>query len=200
PAPRAGGRPTGPGRSRVRPPPAQTLPIDLCTALRLAEADNPTIGISRQAIQEALADQLRANALLLPSLRAGANYHDHQGVLQNSFAEIRHAHVAALYAAGGARPLAAEPVAFRRVQRSSPLADAFFEPLVARRQVAVRRAQSAATTNQVLLEVAARFLELVSAEAELAALRQSEEDLNEVVRLTEVFAEAGQARAADASR
>jgi outer membrane protein TolC len=184
----------------VLPPPAQTWPIDLCTALRLAEADNPTIGISRQAIQEALADQLRANALLLPSLRAGANYHDHQGVLQNSFGEIRHVHVDALYAGGGARALAAETVAFPMVQLFSPLADAFFEPLVARRQVAVRRAQSAATTNQVLLEVAARFLELVSAEAELAALRQSEEDLNEVMRLTEVFAEAGQARAADASR
>src|SRR4051794_8009933 len=50
-------------------PPAPTYPIDLCTALRLAEADNPTIGISRQAIQEALADRLRADALLLPSLR-----------------------------------------------------------------------------------------------------------------------------------
>src|SRR5262249_58132397 len=116
PAPRAGGRPTGPGRSRVRPPPAQTLPIDLCTALRLAEADNPTIGISRQAIQEALADQLRANALLLPSLRAGANYRDHQGVLQNSFGEIRHVHLDSLYAGGGARALAAETVAFPMVQ------------------------------------------------------------------------------------
>jgi outer membrane protein TolC len=182
------------------PPPAQTLPIDLCTALRLAEGDNPTIGISRQAIQEALADQLRANALLLPSLRAGGNYHDHQGVLQNSFGEIRHVHTDSLYVGGGARALAAETVAFPMIQLFSPLADAFFEPLVARRQVAVRRAQSAATANQVLLEVASRFLELVSAEAELVALRQSEEDMNEVVRLTVVFAEVGQARGADASR
>jgi outer membrane protein TolC len=182
------------------PPPAQTYPIDLCTALRLAEADNPTVGIGRQAIQEALAEQRRANALLLPTLRAGSNFHRHLGVLQSSFGEIRHVESEALYVGGGARALAAETVGFPMVQLFSPLADAFFEPLVARRQVAVRRNQSAATTNQVLLEVANRFLELVSAEAELGALLQSERDMNEIVRLTAAFAEAGRAREADARR
>jgi outer membrane protein TolC len=188
------------GSPTALPPSDHSLPIDLCTALRLAEGDNPTIGISRQAIQEALADQLRANALLLPSLRAGGNYHDHQGVLQNSFGEIRHVHSDSLYVGGGARTLAAESVAFPMVQLFSPLADAFFEPLAARRLVAARRAQSAATTNQVLLEVASRFLELVSAEAELASLRQSEGDMKEVARLATVFGEAGEARESDASR
>jgi outer membrane protein TolC len=71
---------------------------------------------------------------------------------------------------------------------------------VARRLVAVRRNQSAATTNQMLLEVASRFLELVSAEAELNALRQTEEDMNQVVQLTAIFAKVGRARPADASR
>jgi outer membrane protein TolC len=182
------------------PPPVDVYPIDLCTALRLAEADNPTIGISRQTIQEALANQLRANALLLPSLRAGANFHRHLGVLQSSFGEIRHVESESLYVGGGARTLAAETVAFPMIQVFSPLADALFEPLVARRLVAVRRNQSDATTNQMLLEVAGRFLELVSAEAELAALRATEEDMNQVVQLTAIFAKVGRARAADASR
>jgi outer membrane protein TolC len=182
------------------PPPVETYPIDLCTALRLAEADNPTIAISRQTIREALANQLRANALLLPHLRAGANFHRHLGVLQTSFGEIRHVQSEALYAGGGARALAAETVGFPMVQLFSPLADALFEPLVARRLVAVRRNQSAATTNQTLLEVASRFLELVSAEAELGAFRETEEDMNQVVQLTAIFAKVGRARRADASR
>ncbi len=182
------------------PPPVQVYPIDLCTALRLAESDNPTVGISRQAIQEALANQLRANSLLLPHLRAGANYHNHQGVLQNSFGEIRHVDAESLYFGGGARTLAAETLAFPMIQVISPLADAFFEPLVARRLVAVRRNESAATTNQILLEVASRFLELVSAEAEVAALRQSEDDMNQIVQLTAIFAKGGQGRQADADR
>jgi outer membrane protein TolC len=182
------------------PPPAQTCPIDFCTALRLAETDNPTIGISRQAIQEALAEQLRADVLLLPSVRAGVNYHKHNGVLQSSFGEMRMVDSSDLYAGGGARALAAETVSFPMVQIVSPLADAFLEPLVARRLVAVRGSQSEAASNQILLEVARRFLELVSAEAERGALRKSEDELGEIAKLTASFARAGQGRDADAHR
>lgn len=182
------------------PAPPQVLPIDLCTALRIAETDNPTIGISLQAIQEALAEQQRANALLLPSLRIGTNYHNHQGILQNSFGKMRHVREQSLYAGGGARTLAAETIGFPMVQLLSPLADAFFEPLVARRLVAVRSAQADATANETLLVVSSRFLELVTAEAELAAMKRSENDLHEVVELTTAFARAGRAREADASR
>jgi outer membrane protein TolC len=184
----------------VLPPPAKTYPIDLCTALRLAEADNPTIGIAREAIREAVAEQLRADVLLLPNLRVGANYHNHNGVLQSSFGEMRQVDEAALYAGGGARALAAETVGFPMVQVFSPLANAFLEPLVARRLVSVRSGLSDATANQVLLEVARRFLELVSAEADLEALRKSEADLEELARLTASFARAGQGREADAYR
>jgi outer membrane protein TolC len=184
----------------VLPPPDQVLPIDLCTALKLAEAENPTIGVSRQAIQEALAQQCRADVLLLPSLRAGTNYHSHNGVLQTSFGEIRHVDSSALYAGGGARALAAETVAFPMVQIFSPLANAFLEPLVARRQVAVRTSQLNATANQVLLVVADRFLELVNAEASLVSLRQSEVDMGEIVELTAAFERAGRGRQADAKR
>src|SRR5271166_81604 len=184
----------------VLPPPAQVLPIDLCTALRLAEAENPTIAISRQAIQEALAQQLQADVLLLPSLRAGVNYRNHNGVLQSSIGEMRDVESSSLYAGGGARALAADTVAFPMVQVFSPLADAFLEPLVARRLIAVRSAQSDATSNQMLLEVARRFLELVSAEAELGALRKSEEEMGLIADLTASFARAGQGREADAHR
>lgn len=182
------------------PLPSQMLPIDLCTALRIAESDNPTIGITRQAIQEALAEQQQANALLLPSLRVGTNYHNHQGILQNSFGKMRHVREQSLYAGGGARTLAAETIGFPMVQLLSPLADALFEPLVARRLVAVRSAQADATANATLLEVTSRFLELVTAEAELAAVKRSEGELHEVVELTAAFAKAGRAREADASR
>lgn len=184
----------------VLPPPIEICPIDLCTALRLAETDNPAIGITRQAIQEALADQLRADVLLLPTLRAGSNYHNHQGVLQTSFGLMRQVDSSSLYAGGGARALAAETVAFPMVQIFSPLADAFLEPLIARRLVAARSAQSAATTNQMLLKVADRFLELVNAEAEFGALRRSEADMGLIVELTSTYAKSGEGKPSDAKR
>ncbi len=53
-------------------PPSASYPIDLTTALRLAEAENPRIGEARARIGEALAHQQQARALLLPMLNAGA--------------------------------------------------------------------------------------------------------------------------------
>ena len=44
----------------VLPPPASEYPIDLATALRLAEVENPTIAAARAAITEALAAQTAA--------------------------------------------------------------------------------------------------------------------------------------------
>ena len=70
------------------PPPSADYPIDLLTALRLAEVENPTIAIARARIVEALAVQQGAMALLLPSLNAGTNYHLHTGNLQRSSGRI----------------------------------------------------------------------------------------------------------------
>jgi outer membrane protein TolC len=182
------------------PPAAQDYLIDLDAALRLAEVENPRIGIGRQAIQAALAEQLRAQAMLLPTLRAGTNYHLHDGVLQSSFGLMRRVNETAFYVGSGARTLAAETVAFPGVQLYSHLGDAIFEPLAARRLVSAAQARSVAIANTTLLDVAVRYLELVRAEADLAAVRQSEVDLNQVVQITAAYAETKQGRPADALR
>ena len=66
----------------------QEYPIDLTTALRLAEAENPLIAEARQRIGEALAIQQGARALLLPSLNIGTNFRAHTGNLQRSSGRI----------------------------------------------------------------------------------------------------------------
>lgn len=181
-------------------PPAPSELIDLATALRLAENSNPSIGIARVAIQEALARQLGANALLLPSLRAGMNFHLHNGMLQTSSGEMRRVDSRSFYFGGGAGALGTQTVAFPMVQIFSHLGDALFEPLVTRQAANVRRSESVAVDNSVLLDVAVHFLELVEAEAELNALRQSERDINEVVQITASVAQQGLGREADYHR
>src|SRR5262249_45347416 len=54
-------------------PPTAEYPIDLATALRLAEVENPTIAAARAAIMEALAVPTQARGLLLPSLNPRTN-------------------------------------------------------------------------------------------------------------------------------
>jgi outer membrane protein TolC len=174
--------------------------IDLATALRLAEVQNPAIAIGRQAIQEALAKQLQAQAMILPHARVGANYHLHNGVLQTSFGLIRHVQSRSFYIGAGSRTLAAETLAFPGIQFLNHLGDPYFERLAARQFVAVTRAQSVAISNIVLLEVAKRYLDLLGAEGDLAALKQSEAEMNLIVQLTANYMATKRGREADARR
>jgi outer membrane protein TolC len=181
-------------------PPEQVYPIDLVTALKLAESLNPYIAKSRVAIQEAVAQRMMANALLLPTFRGGGNYHLHNGILQTSFGLMRLVNSRSLYQGWGARTLAAESVAFPGLGISSPLTDAFFLPLVARQQVSVRQAESVAVAQDILLRVATKHLDLMAAQLRLLAIKQSEADLHKIVEETEAFARTGRGRLSEANR
>ncbi len=188
------------GASKNVIPEGEGCVIDLVTALRLAETANPQIAISRWGIQTAMAQQLGARSLALPHLRAGMNYHFHNGVLQTSFGLMRKVNSRSFYIGGGSGTLAAETLAFPAVQINTNIGEALYAPLAATQHVYASQYETRATINEVFLEVASRYLELMSAEAELKAIQQSEQELGEVARLTASFAEAGQARIADARR
>jgi outer membrane protein TolC len=181
-------------------PPVSEETLDLEVALRLAGVSNPTINIAREQIREALANQLSARSILLPSINIGGNYHDHIGNLQTSFGSIRNLHSQSFYFGFGARTLAAESVAFPGVRIFAHLGDAVFEPLVARQIVSARRSDAQAVNNSILLDVSTAYLELMGAEGRLTILKQGAADLDEVVRLTRIYAKTGQGRQADARR
>jgi len=181
-------------------PAAEERLIDLPTALRLAEAQNPTIALGRQAIVEAVALRMGARGLLLPTLNAGSNYHLHQGKLQTSFGEIRDVNSQAIYFGGGARTLAAETLAIPAVRIFSHLGDALFAPLAAGQMVAARSADSVAIENSMLLTVVRRYMDLTVAESILDAIHQGEDQMRKVVQATAAFARAGQGREGDYNR
>jgi outer membrane protein TolC len=174
--------------------------VDFFAALQLAESQNPNIGLARQAIQDALAQKLQACSMLLPTLRAGANYRNHQGDLQSSPGAIVYRYSSSLYVGSGVGAVGSGTVTMPGVQIAAHVGDSIFEPLAARQLVASRNLQAEATANQVLLDVSKRFLDLSRAEAELLAFRQSEKDMEQVVQITNAFAKAKEGRQADALR
>ena len=174
--------------------------IDLTTALRLADRANPEIGISRQEIEVSLALLQRARVILLPSLTAGSNYHNHTGNLQRSGGTILSVDSQLLYYGGGAQAIGANTVMVPAIRIFAHVGDAYFEPLAARQQTVVRRFDAGATFNTILLNVSMRYVELMAAEAQLELLRRSQQDAAESVRITSDFARVGQGRAADANR
>jgi outer membrane protein TolC len=184
----------------VIPPPSSTYPIDLATALLLADRANPTIGAARARILEALALQLGARTLLVPSLNSGFNYHGHDGVLQRSSGKIISLSEQSLYVGAGARTLAAESISIPGVSIFAPLADAWFEPLAARQRLAGARFGAQETSNDVLLDVALLHLELLGNQSILEAQRLTETQVHEIVRLTRNYAATGEGRQADADR
>lgn len=184
----------------VIPPPAREFPIDLTTALRLAEAVNPQIARARQMIGEALAIQQKARVLLLPNLNAGITYHSHTGNLERSSGTILNLNKKSLYFGGGADAITAGPVEIPGVSLLSPLTDAIFEPLSARQKVAAARFDAATANNDILREVAELHFDLLAAEADLQVRRETAEQEAEVARLTRAYADANQGREADAER
>src|SRR5207244_2716899 len=64
-------------------PDVQIMPIDLPTALRLANASNPTIAVAREAVQAAYARLQQARVVWLPNLEGGPAYLHHDGRIQN---------------------------------------------------------------------------------------------------------------------
>ena len=168
----------------VIPPPVQEYPIDLTTALRLAEVENPRIAEARQRIGEALAVLQGARVLLLPSLNVGTNFHGHSGDLQRSSGAILKLDQESLYFGGGAGAVGTRTLQVPAVSIISPLTDAIFEPLAARQQVDRAGFDAAATVNRILLEVAELHFELLAAEADLDVRRKSATQETEVARLT----------------
>jgi outer membrane protein TolC len=184
----------------VIPPPSGTYPIDMATALRLADVSNPTIGAARTMILEALALQLTARTLLMPSLNWGASYRGHNGVLQRPTGKIINLSLQSVYLGAGVNPIGSGTDQIPGVNIFAALTDALFEPLAARQRLAGANFGAQATSYDILLDVAVLHLELLGTQSIVALQRLSESEFYEVYRLAKDYADAGEGREADAYR
>ncbi len=182
------------------PPPPGEYPIDLSTALRLAEVENPTIAAARARIIEALAHQTQARAILLPSLNVGTNYHLHTGNLQRSAGKILNLTSQSLYFGGGAGAITAGTVEVPMINVIGPLTEAWFEPLVAHQRVISTSFTALATANDVLLDVSLLHLELLGNLGILEAQRLTERQGHDLAVVVNDYAVTGERRTADANR
>ncbi len=178
----------------------QTLPIDLPTALRLANAQNPIIALARLRIDEAAAQFDQARVLLLPTLSAGGSYHKHEGRLQDVAGHVMEISRSSGYAGLGAGAVGAGSIVVPGVSVRSDLADAIFLPLAARQNSLAREAESRVTQNSVSLAVTLAYFELLRAKFDLAIAEESLTNAAELARVTDEFSKAGEGLQSDAER
>jgi len=134
---------------------SSAMPIDLPTALRLADASNPMIAFAQARVRQAYAQLEQANVLYLPNITSGFTYLRHDGQIQRAPGEIITTSRSSIAVFGG-------PSA------RFDLADALFLPLVVQRLTAAEIANARAVTNNVQLDAALAYLDLLQVHAQLA--------------------------------
>ncbi len=176
------------------------LPIDLPTALRLADAGNLQVAFAREQVNQALARVDQANALWLPSVRGGVNYNRHEGAIQRvEGAQIINSR-GAFYAGLGAGGYGAGSPPIPGLYANFSLADALFQPLAARQFAGSRGQAAMAATNDTLLQVAINYFELLRGVEDIVISQASRNDAQQLVDITRAYAETGQGLPSDANR
>lgn len=194
--------PTSATRNAALPVESQpdALLINLPTALSLISGDHPAVGLARWRVQEAYARVDQADALWLPSLQAGLSFHRHDGNYQASNGSIVDVNRSSFQYGLGAGATGAGTTPRPGLRAQFHLADALFEPEIARRTAWANGHAEQAVVNRQMLSVAVAYTELLNARQQQRIVEQSRARVATIAQLTADFAAAGQGLQADADR
>lgn len=151
------------------------LPINLATALRLADARPILIAAAQASVQVAAAELDHARVLWLPNLNIGAAYYRHDGGVQASSGEYFNNGRNQFMAGGGPSATIATT-------------DAFFTPLAARQVLRSRKSDMQAARNDALLEVAEAYFNVQQARGRLIAAEDAAEKARTLTKRIEALA------------
>jgi outer membrane protein TolC len=190
--------PPAPETNASQPPAPYTF--SLSNVLYLADAQNPNVAVARERINEAYARVDRAEALWLPSIRAGLNYNHHEGSIQDVRGDVFNTNRSSFYGGLGANAVGAGSPAVPGLVAQFHLSDAIFQPKITTHQAASRQFGATAARNDVLRDAAVAYLELVRSEHAQAIAQEALDNTHHLADLTRQFAEAGQGLQSDHQR
>ncbi len=191
--------PLGPSAPSV-PPISTEVPINLETALELAAGQNPQVAYANERIRESFAKLQSARVLWLPSLRAGANYHKHEGRIQDVAGTIIETSRNSVYNGFGAQAVGAGSPAVPGVLMNFHLKDSLFQPRIAEQIVGANRHASRAVSNDTLLETAIAYVDLLEASQLHAIVNETLANTEQLALLTAEYAKVGEGLQSDADR
>ncbi len=209
---RHGGRPLvppPPGREQ-KPDVPQTAgepagtPLDFWSALELGGANSLLIELARGQVELAEQHSVQAQALWYPSLRMGLGYSRHDGQLQSTPGDVIQSGRNSFFLGGGAGlgsvPLPGGAGGPPRMFVNLSLADARFEPVIAEQLLEASRSAQSSVMNDVLLEIAIAYIDVLEARSRLVHVRQSHQDATAMLELARLFAREGKGAEAEVNR
>jgi outer membrane protein TolC len=152
------------------------LPINLPTALHLANVRTLDVAVASERIRLAAAQLDRARVLWLPTFVAGVDYFRHDGRIQDVTGNIADTSKDSFMVGCG-------PTAVFAVT------DALFAPLAARQVVRAREADLQTASNDTMLAVAEAYFNVQQARGELAGAMAAVRDAEDLVYRTGKLAE-----------
>jgi outer membrane protein TolC len=193
-------QPLNPSSEDNSVPTTPETPIHLETALELAAGQNPQVAYANERIRESFAKLETARVLWLPSLRAGANYHKHEGRIQDVAGTIIETSRNSVYNGIGAQAVGAGSPAVPGVLMNFHLKDSVFQPRIAEQIVGANRHASRAVANDILLETAIAYVDLLEASQLRAIVNDTLVNTERLAALTAQYAMVGEGLQSDADR
>jgi outer membrane protein TolC len=171
--------PDSPAVPATAAPYDQPLPINLPTALQLANVRAVDVVAAAERIQVAAAQLDQAQVLWIPSLTMGGDYGRHDGTTQDAFGNVIDNSRSSGMIGLGTGILNAGVI---------NVSDAIFAPLAARQQVEAREADRQAASNDTLVAVSEAYFTVQQARGELAGAIASTKRTEELIRRTQKLA------------
>jgi outer membrane protein TolC len=166
----------------VSPDRDKPLPINLLTALRLANVQAVDIAAAGERIRIAATRLQQARALWLPTITIGGDYNRHDGKTQDVAGNVvDSSHSSLMFGLGTGIGAAAT---------FSPN-DAIFAGLVARQQLLARQADLQTASNDTLVAVTDAYFTVQQARGELAGALETTRRTEEIAHRTQILVPSG---------
>ena len=180
--------------------PVAEQPIDLTTALLLTTGQNPQVAFAKARIEESLAQLDKANALKLPTIRAGVNYNKHEGRIQDVAGTVIETSRGSYFSGLGANAVGAGSPAIPGLVSQFHVSDAIFLPRIAQRTACARQAGALAVSNDLLMATAVAYTELLRSAQEVAVNEAIVQRAEQLETTTAEFERVGEGLASDHDR
>ncbi len=172
---------------------AESLTIDLPTALRLANEKNTDLAVEVQHVVKAELDKSAAWYQWIPTLRIGAGYSYQDGALQQTDGNVVNVERDSRYigVGGMTQPGLAAGI---------DLSEAVFAPSAAKQSLRAAELGEESTRLRVMHDVAAAYYELVRSTRAVEITKLSADNAASLAKQTADFAASGEGLQADAER
>lgn len=174
--------------------------LNLPSALAMVGRDHPAVGFAQWKVQEAYANLEQAEILWLPNIQTGFSFHRHDGNYQASNGDIVDVNRSSFQYGLGAGATGAGTTPTPGIRAQFHLADAIFQPDIAKKTAWATCHAEMAVVNRQLRDVALAYMKLLDAHQRLRILEDVRGNTASLTKITDDFAAAGQGLQSDADR